>query len=512
MFTSPLKKSRFWAVALLASTTLTFNACEEIGFDPFKDKKEPVKPDVTFLALTDNNQLLKINAKNADKSLATVAVTGLASGEKLLGIDFRPATGQLYGVGSTSRLYVINAETGAARALGAAAFTPALAGTTVGLDFNPTVDRLRLVTDQGQNLRLNPETGGVMATDGSINGTGTFAVSAVAYTNNVAGAATTVLYDIDPSTDKLYRQDPPNNGTLVEVGALGVDVSGAAGFDIAPGEMTALAALTVGGKSQLYQIDLMSGKATKLGGLGYYSIIGLAIPTQAVAYAVDHANNLLIFNPEKPMPIAKAITGLQSEEAVLGLDFRPVNGQLYALGSSSRIYTINASSGAAAVVGMAPLATSLSGTDFGFDFNPVVDRIRVVSNTGQNLRLVPETAAIAGVDGALNPGMPAVTAAAYTNNFAGTTATVLYDIDTDSDKLFRQDPPNSGTLVEVGGLGLDAAAANGFDISGTKGTAYALLTSGGMTSLYTVDLMSGKATKVADFSTPVRALTVGLGF
>ena len=511
MFTFPLKKPRFWAIALLASTTLTFNACQELGIDPFKDDKQPIKPDVTFFGLTDNNQLLKINAQNAGKSLASVGITGLASGEKILGIDFRPATGQLYGVGSTSRLYVINVETGAARALGAAAFTPALEGTTVGFDFNPAVDRLRLVTDQGQNLRLNPETGAVLAVDGRINGTGTLAVSAVAYANNVAGTATTVLYDIDPSTDKLYRQDPPNNGTLVEVGALGVDASGAAGFDIAPGDVTALASLTVGGKSRLYQIDLMSGKATKLGDLGHYPIIGLAIPTQPVAYALDHANNLLIFNPEKPVPVTKAITGLQDGEAVVGLDFRPVNGQLYALGNSSRVYTINAASGAAMAVGTA-FTTPLSGTDFGFDFNPVVDRIRVVSNTGQNLRLVPETGAIAGVDGALNPGAPAVTAAAYTNNFAGTTTTVLYDIDTDSDKLFRQDPPNSGTLVEVGALGLDAEANNGFDISGTKGIAYALLTSGGMTNLYSINLTSGKATKVANFPTPVRGLTVGLGF
>jgi hypothetical protein len=238
---------------------------------------------------------------------------------------------------------------------------------------------------------------------------------------------------------------------------------------------------------------------------------GLAIPTKPVAYAVSSSNSLLIFNPEMPgSNVAKPITGLQSGETILGIDFRPATGQLYALGSTSRLYTLNTSSGAASAVGM--LSTPLSGTAFGFDFNPLVDRLRIVSNTGQNLRVHPTTGA-ATVDGVLNPGMPAVTAAAYTNNFAGTTSTTLFDIDSATDKLYRQDPPNSGTLVEIGSLGVNVDATNGFDIGGASNVPYALLSTSGGTQLYRINISNGSATALGTFSGgAVNGFAVGLGF
>ena len=154
----------------------------------------------------------------------------------------------------------------------------------------------------------------------------------------------------------------------------------------------------------------------------------------------------------------------------------------------------------------------MSGTSFGFDFNPTVDRIRVVSNTGQNLRLHPDLGTVAFTDANLNPGVPAVSAAAYTNNFAGATTTTLFVIDHTTDKLYTQIPPNNGTLVEVGSLNINIDAANGFDIGSTSGTAYAIFTVAGIQSLYTINLTSGAATKVGDFSKAVRGLTIGLGF
>jgi hypothetical protein len=221
---------------------------------------------------------------------------------------------------------------------------------------------------------------------------------------------------------------------------------------------------------------------------------------------------LIIFNPLKTDQVIKPITGLGASETIYGIDFRPVNGQLYALGSSSRLYTINSASGAATMVGTLPLTTLLSGTSFGFDFNPLVDRIRVISNTGQNLRLDPNTGLLAASDGGLNPGMPSISAAAYTNNFAGTTSTALFDIDFASDKLYKQDPPNMGTLVEIGALGVNVDAANGFDIGGTSGTAYAILTVGGTTKVYTINLTTGAATAGVDFSKSVKGFALGLGF
>ncbi|MBL7747416.1 MAG: DUF4394 domain-containing protein, partial [Chitinophagaceae bacterium] len=419
-------------IAIVAVTMLTFlTSCDK---DDDNNMETPVaKPDIIFYGLSNNNTLAKYNANASGSTIANPTISGLPAGEKIIAIDFRPATGQLYGLGSSSRLYIINHETGAATAVGSAPFTPAISGTLVGFDFNPTVDRIRLVTSAGQNLRLHPETGAVAATDMPLN-PGSPAVVAVAYTNSVAGASATTLFDIDINTGKLFKQDPPNNGALVEVGSLGVSSGNESGFDISPDNMVALASFNISGNSVLHQIDLNTGKATSLGNISI-PLIGLAIPTNPVAYAVDNSNNLQIFNLTTPgTPVVKAMTGLQIGETIVGIDMRPATGQLIALGSTSRLYAINMASGAATAISLAPFTTLLSGTTFGFDFNPTVDRIRVVSNTGQNLRLNPITGDIAVVDMTLNGASTSITAAAYTNNFPGATTTVLFDIDPATDK------------------------------------------------------------------------------
>ncbi len=228
-----------------------------------------------FYALTTANELVRYASGNPLREQGAVGITGLASGEQLLAIDFRPATGQLYGVSSASKLYTIDLSTGAATAVGSG-FTPAINGTEVGFDFNPTVDRIRLVTNTGQNLRLNPITGGLAAVDGNLNPAGAM-VTAAAYTNSFAGATSTVLYDIDVAGDRLMIQNPPNAGTLVPVGSLGVQALGEAGFDIAPDNSVAIAALygrgledgqmdeSNGNKYRFYYIDLATGAARNAG-------------------------------------------------------------------------------------------------------------------------------------------------------------------------------------------------------------------------------------------------------
>jgi hypothetical protein len=499
---------RMLAIASVLTSTFLYSCSddEEMG-------QPPAKPDISFLMLSEGNKLLKINAKQSDVITNTVSITGLADNDALQAIDFRPATGELYGVSTQNRLYAINSESGKARVIGGSALNPVINGTSVAFDFNPTVDRIRLITNSGQNLRLHPETGAVAATDGVINGINGAVIESAAYINNFSGATSTILYDIDSQTDKLYKQDPPNNGTLVEVGSLGVDISGSAGFDISPDGTVALAAVKIGVTWELHQIDLASGKSLKLGNLPAGNLKGLAIPTSPVAYAIDDANNLVILNfISVGTPITKPVTGLQTGESILGIDFRPANGQLYGIGSSSRIYTLNTASGAATPVGSLPLTTLLSGSSFGFDFNPTVDRIRCVSNTGQNLRLHPETGIIAAIDGMLNPATPMIVSSAYTNNFAGATSTILFNVDAMTNKLTKQDPPNNGTQVEVGSLGIDVEEAGGFDIGSQSGIAYAALKVAGKSSIYTINITTGMATKIADLPAPIRAFTVGTGF
>ena len=497
-------------IIILMSIIFTVFGCTD---DNNRLEAPLLKPDIEFYGLTASNQLVKYNAAQSDMAIGTTTITGVAGSEKIIAIDFRPATGQLYGLSNGSKIYTINYMTGAASMVGTTAFTPALNGTIAGFDFNPTVDRIRLVTSSGQNLRLNPETGAVAATDGPLN-PGTPNIGAVAYTNNVAGASTTTLFNLDFATNKLYKQDPPNNGSLVEVGSLFATATSGmeGGFDISSDNMVALATFMEGGNSNLYQINTTGGVAVNLGKLNV-PLIGLAIPTAPVAYAIDNANNLHIFNFNNVgTTVSKAITGMQAGENILGIDMRPATGQLYALGSTSRMYTINMSSGAATVVGTAPFATVLAGSNFGFDFNPTVDRVRVVSDMGQNLRLNPNDGTIAAVDLALNPGTPRVSAAAYTNNFAGATTTVLFDIDATTDKLYSQVPPNNGTLVETGNLGINIEANNGFDITGISGKAYGLFTVGGVNKIYSINLTSGQATELSTFPFAAKGFAVGLGF
>ncbi len=472
-------------------------------------------PNYKFFGLTTNNQILELSTQSPNSPSRTININ-VPSGERVLAIDFRPATGQLYAVTNASKLYTINlgsdAAQGTATPVGSA-FTPAINGSEVAFDFNPTVDRIRLVTNTGQNLRLHPETGAVAFTDGNINGIPGAAISAAAYTNSRSGVTSTVLYDIDPVTDQLYKQDPPNNGTLVPVGSLGLDIEAVGGFDIAPDNSFTLASVKVQGKWEISRVDVGNGRLQKLGDLNQ-ELLGIALAPQPVAYAIDATSgDLIIFDPGNPSApaIPKPVSGLQPGERILGIDFRPATGQLYALGSNSRVYVINTSSGAAAPVGSGALSVALQGTDFGFDFNPVADRIRIISNTGQNLRVEPSTLSVTE-DGRINPGTPSVTASAYTNNYAGATTTTLYNFDTNTDMLYRQVPPNDGTLVAVGPSGVDALGNNGFDIGGTSGNAYAILQSGGSTILFKVDLNTGKATQVSEPMKSVRGFALGLGF
>ena len=100
----------------------------------------------------------------------------------------------------------------------------------------------------------------------------------------------------------------------------------------------------------------------------------------------------------------------------------------------------------------------------------------------------------------------------YTNNIAGATTTALFVIDSQTDMLFRQDPPNNGTLVSIGSLGVNVDADSGFDIGGNSATAFALLKVNSVTSVYSINLATGAATKVSDINIQATAMAVGLGF
>jgi hypothetical protein len=230
--------------------------------------------------------------------------------------------------------------------------------------------------------------------------------------------------------------------------------------------------------------------------------IAPAIAQAETIFGLTTNNRMFRFDSALPGSIASLnggnpINGLPPNEHLLAIDIRPVattspsaasNGVLYALGESGQLYTINTVTGTATAVPAFP--SPIAGTAFGADFNPVPDRLRIVSDADESLRLDPNTGGVAGVDTTLayvagdpNVGVnPNVVGAAYTNNFGGATQTTLYGIDFSLDAVVRQGgvngvpSPNTGQLFTIGPLGFDSTNEVGFDISGQSGIAYASLT------------------------------------
>lgn len=248
----------------------------------------------------------------------------------------------------------------------------------------------------------------------------------------------------------------------------------------------------------------------------------LAPATRAeLVYGVTLQQTLVSWDSSTPTSLLSgvAISGLQSNEVIHGIDMRPSTGEMYALGSMNRLYKINRMTGVATQVGPT-FSTPLNGSSFGFDFNPTVDRIRVTSDVDQNLRLHPETGAVAGVDTAISyaagdPNFgtnPNAVHAAYTNSFAGATTTTLYVIDTGLDVLAIQNPANSGVLTTVGSLGADLSDIGGFDISGMSGIAYATVRDNllARSTFWRIDLATGQGTMIGEIGggSIITAMTV----
>ena len=256
------------------------------------------------------------------------------------------------------------------------------------------------------------------------------------------------------------------------------------------------------------------------------------------AVAVTASNKLLKFNAGRPGRILTKlnITGLQAGETLLGIDYRVSKDQLYALGSSGRLYTVNEDTAVATIVGV-PFAVKLDGTQFGFDFNPTVDRIRVVSNTGQNLRLHPDTGAVvdsnATLEGVQTDGKlayaagdknfgksPMAVGAAYSYNKVDTKITTNFALDAATGSLVTQGSregvipaisPNTGQLFTIGSVGMGFNNAS-FDIQTLSDAAFAALNSdaGAATRWVTIDLKTGIAKSLGTIGGGERVIGIAL--
>jgi hypothetical protein len=468
-----------------------------------------------------------------------IAITGLQSGETVVGLDVRAGgatPGELYALGSTGRLYTVNTTSGVATLKSTLAadagdstdaFT-ALSGTEFGVDFNPVSDRLRVVSDTGQNLRIDADTGATI-TDAPLASAGATraGVNGAAYSNAFAAACRTTLYYIDATTDQLLTTSDPNSGAVTVVGALGVDTTAVGDFEIATaadGTNSGYAVLVVGGVPTSYQIDLTTGVAASGGPVTLLDANELVrdtaiappatAPTQNAGdiYALTETGKLVSFNaavPQKACTTA-TLTGQAASESIVGIDVRPADTLLYALGSAGHVYSVDAATGALTLKStLAPTLgdmtapfTSLTGTVFAVDFNPGNDVLRVVSDTGLNVRIDVDDGSTT-TDTATTPAGPVVAEGAYSNNFVGAGTAAYYTIDTAGDGLQILGRPSgnpiNGDLLTVGALGVgDVTGVAGFDILGTNNLGLAALNIGGAATsdLFSVNLSTGAATRI----------------
>jgi len=228
---------------------------------------------VTLIGLNSQNQLARIDTSNIDAAV-NIDITGLNAGDRFVGIDTRPSNGLIYGVTLSNRIYTVNELTGAASFVAALSSNVVQGNLGYGIDFNPVADAgtgasLRLISSAGGNFAVNATTGVV----GNAANTIAAGYTAVAYSNSVvnqaAAPASTALYYIDSNNDTLSSASSLfNTPTITTIGALGIDVLRANGFELlANGQ--AFAALNVDAGSSLttglYGISLANGQASLLG-------------------------------------------------------------------------------------------------------------------------------------------------------------------------------------------------------------------------------------------------------
>lgn len=270
----------------------------------------PAAAQARDIHITDTaGNLHRFDSRHPGVILDTVAISGLPAGVSLVGIDVRPATGDLVGVGSNSVLYTLDPGTGAAVALGTG-FAPGLSGSAFGVDTNPVPDALRITGDAEQNLRIAFATGnhGAGSPDAALN-PGDPSIVASAYTNSTVSAvrpATTTLYGIDAAANTLVVQDPPNAGTLGSPRPLALDVGDRTGFDIAGTRNVGYLATTPGGRpgASLFRVDIATGAVTDLGpiasgsllrsGTGRVTVTGLAARQEVTSPRVNVAPTVRI--------------------------------------------------------------------------------------------------------------------------------------------------------------------------------------------------------------------------
>jgi len=284
-------------------------------------------------------------------------------------------------------------------------------------------------------------------------------------------------------------------------------------------------ALLLGGDQALAARNCVSntgkGRSARIRGL---KAVGLTADGRLLCFRTGSPDRAEVVGP---------VVGLGSPDgALVGIDFRVQDGKLYGVGNGGGVYTIDPTTGQAMLVNRLTVPLDPMATSFAVDFNPAADRLRILSDTGQNLRhnvnaggVTVSDAPLTTMAGTMVVTATGVTAAAYTNNdLAGSTGTTLYDVATMQDQVVVQSPPNgvpggvAANLVPTGSLGVDAGLSAGLDIYSVvvDGVAvdnlgFGVLNTGAGSGFYSVSFQTGQATLLDQFDDQVVDVALPVG-
>lgn len=231
-----------------------------------------------------------------------------------------------------------------------------------------------------------------------------------------------------------------------------------------------------------------------------------ATATRAQTIYALSGGKLIRFEANSP-GVVTTIGTLKAD--IVGLDFRASDGQLYGYAAKlgvgkDAVYRINTTTAALTMVTQS--APSMATAVLGVDFDPVRDRLRVITDLGENHQVDPVSLTtlvdtrfsyVAGDEFA--GGFPLLLDIGYAAD--GT----LYGIDYLRDTLVRFEDPDAGTLRTIGKLGINTDRFTSFDIATVGGTTVAYASLGPSfdprvaNALFTVDLTTGAASRIGTF-------------